>query len=91
VRIAIGASGRDLVRLVVAHSARLVVTGTILGIAATFWVTRIAQGRGGVFDSPGWGAFAVPIALVFVVGVLATWSRLRRVLRISPSSLLRVS
>jgi putative ABC transport system permease protein len=91
VRVAIGATRGDLARLVVLHSARLVVIGTCLGVGATFWLTRLLQGSGGVFDSPGWGAFAVPVLLVLGVGALATWAPLRRVLRISPAALLRVS
>jgi putative ABC transport system permease protein len=90
VRLAIGASSGDLVRLVAVHSLRLVLTGTLLGIGATFWVTRIVQGAGGVFDSPGWMAFGVPVMLVVIVAVLATWVPSRRVLRISPAALLRV-
>src|SRR6185295_10090941 len=60
VRVAIGATGRDIVRLVTAHSLRLVVLGTCLGIGATFALTRVARASGGggsVFD-PGWAAFA---------------------------------
>ena len=63
VRVAIGATGRDIVRLVTAHSLRLVVLGTCFGIGATFALTRVARAAGGggsVFD-PGWAAFVVPV------------------------------
>ena len=52
VRIAVGATGRDLLRLVAAHSLRMLGIGSAIGIALTFALTRVAQGRGGVFDSP---------------------------------------
>jgi ABC-type antimicrobial peptide transport system permease subunit len=67
------------------------VSGTCIGIGVTFWLTRLVQGAGSIFDSPGASAFVVPIALVLGVGAIATAAPLRRVLRISPASLLRVS
>lgn len=91
VRIALGATGRDLLRLVVAHSLRLVGLGTAIGVALTYALTRVAQGRGGVFDSPGWQAFAVPMAIILIVGGIATLIPMRRALTISPSNLLRTT
>jgi predicted permease len=93
VRVAIGATGRDIVRLVTAHSLRLVVLGTGLGIGATFALTRVARAAGGggsVFD-PGWAAFAVPVLIILTIGVLATWIPSRRALRINPAILLRTT
>jgi hypothetical protein len=92
VRVAIGASGRDLVRLVSGHTARLVATGTLLGLGLTFALSRIVRSSGGagsVFD-PDWPAFAVPLVIIAVVGVLATWIPSRRVRKIDPARLLRV-
>jgi len=93
VRVAIGATGRDIVRLVTAHSLRLVVLGTCFGTGATFALTRVARATGGggsVFD-PGWAAFAVPVLIILVIGVLATWIPSRRALRINPAILLRTT
>ena len=64
VRVAIGASGRDLVRLVTAHSARLLTMGVGCGIGLTFALSRIVRasgGAGGIYD-PDWPSFVVPIA-----------------------------
>src|SRR5262249_8371313 len=75
IRVAIGATQRDVVRLVAAHSVRLVAAGTILGIGATFGLTRIVRATGGagsVFD-PEWDAFLVPALIIATVGALATW------------------
>ena len=47
VRMAVGATGRDPPRLVAAHSLRMLAVGTAIGIALTFALTRVAQGRGG--------------------------------------------
>ena len=93
VRVAIGATGRDLVRLVTAHSLRLIALGTACGVGATFALTRVARAAGGggsVFD-PGWPAFVVPVAIVLVIGALATWIPSRRAMRINPAVLLRTT
>lgn len=89
VRVAIGATRVDVLRLVAFHSIRLVAFGLVLGTGATFALTRIAQGAGGVFDSPGWQAFVIPILIVVGVGALATWIPSRRALAINPAELLR--
>ena len=47
-------------------------------------------GGGSVFD-PGWAAFAVPVLIILVIGVLATWIPSRRALRINPAILLRTT
>jgi putative ABC transport system permease protein len=91
VRMAVGATGRDLLRLVAAHSLRMLGVGSAIGIALTFALTRVAQGRGGVFDSPGWQAFVVPIILILVIGTIATLIPMRRALRINPTTLLRTT
>ena len=91
VRIAVGATGRDLLRLVAAHSLRMLGMGGAIGIALTFALTRVAQGRGGVFDSPGRQAFVVPMLLILVIGAIATLIPMRRALRINPSNLLRTT
>jgi hypothetical protein len=91
VRIAVGATGTDLLRLVAAHSLRMLGVGSAIGVALTYALTRIAQGRGGVFDSPGWQAFIVPMILILVIGTIATLIPMRRALRINPTSLLRTT
>ena len=53
VRMAIGATGRDVVRLVTAHTLRLVGIGATLGIALTFGLSRVVRavgGAGSIFD-----------------------------------------
>jgi len=91
VRVAIGATGRDLVRLVTAHSLRLVLLGTAFGIGLTFGLSRIVRASGGagsVYD-PTLTAFVVPILIVAVIGALATWIPSRRVMNINPALVLR--
>ena len=91
VRVAMGATNRDLLKLVALHSIGMLGLGTGIGVALTFALTRVSQGRGGVFDSPGWEAFVVPILMISVIGAIATLIPMRRALKINPSSLLRAT
>ena len=93
VRVAIGATGRDLVRLVTAHSVRLLLMGTACGVGLTFALSRIVRAGGGdgsIYD-PDWPAFAVPVLIVFVIGALATLMPSRRATKIDPAVLLRTT
>jgi predicted permease len=91
VRVAIGAGRTDVVRLVAGHSLRVVFAGLAGGIGTTLALTRLTQGTGGVFDSPGWAAFVVPALVVLVVAALATWVPLRRAVGIDPVRVLRMT
>ena len=91
-RVALGASRREIGRLVVGHTLRLLMVGAALGVAVTFGLTKLvgaAGGGGSSFGTPGWEAFAVPVAIVLGVGALATWIPARRALRIDPAMLLK--
>lgn len=91
VRVAVGATRADVLRLVMRHSVRLLGIGMTLGVGATFALTRVAQGRGGMFDSPGWQTFVIPVLLIIVIGVLATLIPMRRAIQIDPARLLRTT
>ena len=93
VRAAVGASGRELVRLVSLQTVRLVSLGTMLGIAATFGLARVVRASGGggsIFDPPA-SAFVVPVLVIVVIGIVATWVPSRRALKIDPAVLLRTT
>jgi ABC-type antimicrobial peptide transport system permease subunit len=89
VRLAVGATRGHIVRSLAAQSARVVAAGLAGGFVATLALARLAQGAGGIFDSPGWPAFVVPAAIVSAIGALATWLPARRAMRIEPSQILR--
>jgi hypothetical protein len=91
VRMAIGATGGDVVRLVTAHTIRLVGIGATLGIAVTFGLSRVvraAGGAGSIWDPP-LHVFVWPVVAVIAIGAIATWAPSRRALRINPAVLLR--
>ena len=92
-RIAIGAGTPDILRLVTAHTARLFVVGTTLGIAVTFGLSRVVRaigGAGSFLDTPSWPAFLVPALVIAGMCVIATGIPSRRALRLDPATLLRV-
>ena len=91
VRVAVGASARDVVRLVTAHTARLIAVGSTLGLVLMFGLARVVRaggGAGSIWD-PALHSFVVPVVVVVVVGALATWIPSRRALKIDPVVLLR--
>lgn len=90
-RVAVGATRADVLRLVALHSVRLLGIGMTLGVGATFALTRVAQGRGGMFDSPGWQTFVIPVVVILAVGVLGTLIPMHRALQIEPAQLLRTT
>ena len=91
IRIAIGAERGDQIRLVAAHSLRLVLMGSAGGIGLTFALSRFvrAVGAAGTMLDPPWQAFVLPVVLVAVVALLATWIPTRRALRVNPVLLLK--
>ncbi|HLG56059.1 MAG TPA: ABC transporter permease [Vicinamibacterales bacterium] len=93
VRVAIGASRRDQLRLVTMHSLRLVGLGSAIGIGLTFGLSRVVRAVGGAgsYLDPKWPAFVWPVLIVFVIAALATWIPTRRALRINPAQLLRTN
>jgi predicted permease len=91
VRVAVGAGRWEVVRLVSTQSLKLVVAGCTLGIGLTFALSRVVRANGGagsIWD-PAMQAFIVPLFVVVIIGVFATWLPSRRALRINPATLLR--
>jgi putative ABC transport system permease protein len=89
IRMALGAEGSDVQKLVIRTGLRLVALGIVIGLAASFGLARL-------ISSQLWGVSAhdpvtlviVP-ALLLVIGVLACWIPARRATRVSPVIALR--
>ncbi len=91
IRVAVGAERGNQLRLVPAHSLRLVMIGATLGTALTFGLSRLvhaAGGAGSLYDPP-WPAFVIPVVIVMIVAMVATLIPARRALRVNPSLLLK--
>jgi predicted permease len=90
IRMAIGASSKDVSGMVLREFARLLATGISIGLAIALFVTRPLS----MFFVPGLSAsdpltFAAVVAALALTGVLAALGPVRRALRIDPLQCLR--
>lgn len=93
VRVAIGATERDVIRLITKHTSRLVGLGAFIGVGITFGLSRIVRaggGAGSLYD-PALMAFLVPVVILIAIGFLASWIPSRRALKINPAIVLRAT
>jgi putative ABC transport system permease protein len=89
IRIALGASSRDVLSLILQQGARLAIVGSVIGVAGAFFLRRIMA-------SFLYGLSANdPLVLCFVPGVMisvivfACWLPARRAAKIDPMAALR--
>jgi predicted permease len=89
VRMALGATRRDVLRLVLSRALRIVVAGVIVGLAGAVGVTRVLQTfLFGVTPTDPL-AFTIVTLLLMAVGLIAAWLPARRATRIDPCAALR--
>jgi putative ABC transport system permease protein len=89
IRIAVGASPRDILRLVLGQGLRLTLIGAGLGLVASFLVTRaLASLLFGVSATDTLTFIAVP-AVLALVAMLACYLPARRAMRVDPIIALR--
>jgi len=89
IRIALGASRRDVLRLVLMQGIQLTITGLALGLALAFGLTRfIASMLYGVSPTDPMTALAV-VALLAAISILACYLPALRAMRINPVSAIR--
>jgi putative ABC transport system permease protein len=89
VRMALGATRRDVLRLVLTRALRIVVAGLVVGLAGAAGVTRVLQTfLFGVTPTDPL-VFTVVTLLLLVVGLMAAWIPARRAARTDPWAALR--
>ncbi|HVE79928.1 MAG TPA: ABC transporter permease, partial [Gemmatimonadaceae bacterium] len=89
VRVAIGATGADVMRLVLGDGVRLALGGVAAGVAGAFAATRLLTSL--LVDTDPLDPltfFGVPAALV-AVALLASYAPARRAMRVDPMTALR--
>lgn len=89
IRVALGARGGDVVRMVVQRSMLLTVTGLAIGLVAAFVLARPLAVL--LFELSPWDltTFAAVPALLAGTALLASWIPARRAARIDPLRALR--
>jgi len=89
IRAALGASGRDILRMVMGRGLLLAGIGLAVGLAAAFGLTRLISSLlfGVKANDPG--AFAAVVVTLAMVACMAIYIPARRAMRIDPLIALR--
>jgi predicted permease len=88
IRLALGAGGRDILRLVVGNGARLIAGGIIIGVTASFALQRLISSLlFGVTAADA--ASGIAVAVLAAVALLACYLPALRATRVDPLSALR--
>jgi hypothetical protein len=89
IRLALGAGRRDINRMLLASSARLIAAGAAVGTAGAYWGSRWIESQlFGVSRSDPL-TYAVVIGIVAAAALIATWLPARHAGRIDPAITLR--
>ena len=89
VRMALGATRRDVLRLVLTRALRIVLVGLLVGLAGAAGVTRVLQTFLFGVSPTEPVVFALVTLLLLAVGLMAAWLPARRATRIDPLAALR--
>jgi putative ABC transport system permease protein len=89
VRLALGASPRSLVRLVVRQAITPVGVGILAGLAAAQWLRRVAEAQLFDVDARDPATLVAAVAIVAAAAVVAAYLPARRTTRIDPIDVLR--
>jgi putative ABC transport system permease protein len=89
VRMAVGASARDVVRMVLGEGGRLALLGAALGLVAASALTRLMRSMLFGVSASDPLSFAAVIAFLFLCALLGCWVPARRAARVDPVVALR--
>ena len=89
IRLALGATRSNVAGTVVGHSLRVTVVGAALGIAGALAVSRLLQALLFAVSPTDAGTYVAVVALISLVGVVASWIPARRATAIDPAMALR--
>ncbi len=89
VRMALGASRGDILRLILGEGARLLVIGFAIGVPAYYALTLLLRRALPAMALPGLWLLAVNVAVLAATMLLACWLPARRATRINPVEALR--
>ena len=89
IRMALGATGADVVRMVVGRGLRLTAIGLALGLVAAFALTRLIRGLLFGVGPTDPVTLVGTTLLLAIVALLASWIPSRRAVRVNPVEALR--
>jgi putative ABC transport system permease protein len=89
VRMALGARGADIVRMIIKQGGRLIVIGLALGFAAALALGRVMTSQ--IYEVSAYdpAVFAIALAGLGIAALVASWLPARRASRIDPIHALR--
>jgi putative ABC transport system permease protein len=88
-RMVFGAPRASIVNLVVGEGLRLAATGTVLGLAGAFAVTRVMTSMLVGVNPTDPATFGAIVALFTVIAAMASWIPARRASRLDPMNAIR--
>src|SRR5262249_55607190 len=89
IRVALGAQGRDVLKMVVLQGLILVVVGMVIGLAGALALTRILSSLLFGISASDPLTFVGVAALLALVALLACWIPARRATKVDPMVVLR--
>jgi ABC-type antimicrobial peptide transport system permease subunit len=90
IRIALGATGGNLMRMVVAEASRVVAGGVVVGAPVALWGKRLAAAMLERLPPGGFMPLLIAIAAIVAVALVAACIPARRAARIEPVIALRL-
>jgi putative ABC transport system permease protein len=91
IRMALGATAWDVMRIVLGRVATLVATGTVIGIAASAWASRFVVSFLYGFEPSDPDTYIAAALVLAVVAAAAGWLPARRASRVDPAAVLRLN
>jgi putative ABC transport system permease protein len=89
VRVALGASTRDITQLVLGHGLRLVLAGTAIGAVAAFALTRLMSALLFEVTTTDPATFVLVVVALPLAALLACYAPARRATKVDPLQALR--
>jgi putative ABC transport system permease protein len=89
IRMALGASAGNIVRMVIGHALLLVSTGLVLGLAGSWALTRLIATQLYQTEATDPATFAAVSLIMAAVALAATWIPAQRAARVDPIIALR--
>jgi predicted permease len=89
IRLAVGARPRDVVRLILAQSGKVILVGAVAGTACALWLNRLMQGLLYGISPADPLTFALAICFLAAVGLTASYLPAREASAVDPMTTLR--